>query len=169
MKPFAFALSLVLLAGVLGSAVPAAEPVPVATLWGIEISPGIKLFNVRYGTAFIGTASGNLSGTWAVTFNYTPPNPGAGAINYIKGGSWTLYVYQGGVYKGKLYGSITGGEAHWDDDGSRAHAWVNLKVLGGTGAYFVRVAQAGLAIPTIRLVVTEHSATKRLSRPWWAA
>lgn len=37
-------------------------------LRGIEVSPGVIVNGVRYGTSFIGSAAGDLQGTWMVTF-----------------------------------------------------------------------------------------------------
>jgi hypothetical protein len=106
-----------------------------ATLQGLEISPGVVLGNRRVGTSFVGHASGQLPGLWAASFSYSPPSPGPNVVNAIQGGVWEVSVVRNGRLRGKLVGTITGGTASWNADGTVAAIAVSLKVLRGTGAY----------------------------------
>jgi hypothetical protein len=105
-------------------------------LSGIEVSPGIIFGNTRYGATFVGTATGDLPGFWAVSINYSPPHPGPGVTNNIVGGRWSLAVYNQGVFQGLLFGQVGSGTVTWDSTGTvAAISDNNLTILGGTGAF----------------------------------
>lgn len=107
-------------------------------LEGIEISLGIIIRDVRVGTAFAGCADGDLPGTWAVSFRYSPPHPGLGVTNYILGGTWSLAVRQSGRVVGRLYGTVEQGAAVWNAEPwqpEEAAIWADLKIVGGTGRF----------------------------------
>lgn len=125
----AFVLSLV-------AATPARAATPHNdTISGIEIFPGVVVGAVRYGATFVGRATGDLPGYIVASINYTPPNPGPGVTNTVVGGKWTLSVYNGGEFQGKLTGTITGGAAQWNATGTLASVNLVLGVVSGTGAY----------------------------------
>ena len=118
----------------------AATPARAATLHndtvsGIELFPGFVVGEVRYGAAFVARATGDLPGYITAYINYTPPNPGPGVTNTVVGGRWALSVYQGGEFKGKLAGTISGGAATWNATGTLATIKLDLAVVGGTGTY----------------------------------
>ncbi len=105
------------------------------TISGIEVFPGFVVGQVRYGATFVGRATGELPGYIVASINYTPPNPGPGVTNNVVGGRWTLSVYEGGEFQGKLTGAIGGGAAAWNADGTLATINLNLTIASGTGAY----------------------------------
>jgi hypothetical protein len=105
------------------------------TVSGIEVFPGFVVGAVRYGATFVGRATGELPGYIVASINYTPPNPGPGVTNNVVGGRWTLSVYRDGELQGRLSGSIAGGAATWNADGTLAAINLGLSVASGTGAY----------------------------------
>jgi hypothetical protein len=105
------------------------------TVAGIEIFPGFVVGQVRYGATFVARATGDLPGYISAYINYTPPQPGPGVTNTVVGGRWTLSVYQGGEFQGRLSGAIAGGAATWNSTGTLATINLNLAVASGTGAY----------------------------------
>jgi len=118
------------------AATPARAATPhTDTVSGFEIFPGVVVGDVRFGATFVGRATGDLPGYIAASINYTPPNPGPGVTNAVVGGRWTLSVYQGGEFKGRLTGTITGGTAAWNATGTLASVNLGFAVVSGTGAY----------------------------------
>ena len=105
------------------------------TVSGIEIFAGFAFGGVRYGATFVGRATGDVPGYITAYINYTPPNPGPGVTNTVVGGRWTLSVYQGGEFQGRLSGAIAGGAATWNATGTLASIDLVLTVVSGTGAY----------------------------------
>jgi len=116
---------------------PEEQPDYTDHLEGIEISPGIIIKGVRVGTAFVGWADGDLPGTWAISFRYSPPHPGPGIPNVILGGAWSLAVRQSGRVVGRLYGNVEEGMALWNpkEEPEEAAVCVHLSILGGTGRF----------------------------------
>lgn len=111
------------------------EPPPDYTshLNFIEISPGIVWGDTRYGTAFIGRATGDLSGTSSVMFCYTPPHPGPGVVNEIQGGEWSLSIRYWFCVVGRLSGNLDSGTAVWDADGNTAEVTAIGSITRATG------------------------------------
>lgn len=104
-------------------------------LRGIEVSPGFIIGNTRVGTTFVGGATGQLPGAWAVSVNYTPPAPGMNVTNTIVGGRWELAVFRNRRFVGKLFGTVTTGTVSWNKDGTEAGVAASLTVNGGTGLF----------------------------------
>ncbi len=98
--------------------------------------------------------------TWTVSFQYSPPHPGGGVVNDIRGGTWSLTAS-----RGTLFGNVTGGEADRNTAGTEATAVVNLTILGGTGklagatgtAQFSGVLSHETLIPTMSGVLVLNS------------
>lgn len=105
------------------------------TLTGIEISPGFIHNGTRYGAAFVGQATGDLPGGWAVSVNYTPPHPGPSVTNTIVGGTWSVAVVTQGHFRGLVFGKVLSGTVVWNADGTQATITATLSVQGGTGAF----------------------------------
>jgi hypothetical protein len=121
-----------------GTGVAAQQPDYTDHLAGIEISPGLIIKGVRVGTAFLGSATGGLPGTWTVSFCYAPPHPGLGVTNVIQGGTWSLAVRRSGSVVGRLFGTIKTGAATWNDspeEPEEAAVWADMNILGGSGEF----------------------------------
>lgn len=138
MRRFCYAVVVALLLSAVVSPATAQTVLPDYSVQfrGIEVSLGVIFNDVRYGTSFVGSASGDLQGTWAVSFCYTPPHPGLGVTNEILGGTWALSVRRAGRVVGTLFGTIEQGEAKWNGlstEPEEAAVWAYLNVTGGTG------------------------------------
>jgi hypothetical protein len=140
-RTFLLAVGLLVAAVLLVPAQQGAAQSPVegtdTMMLGIEVSPGIIIAGTRYGAAFTGLSFGDLPGTWVVTIRYNnPPAPKPGVTNHIVGGSWLLNVYQFGVYRGSIWGVVTGGTATWPSQGDQvADVKAGLSITGGSGAF----------------------------------
>jgi hypothetical protein len=135
MKRLVLAIALAFVLSSLAAAPARAATLHNDTVSGVEIFPGFVVGEVRYGATFVGRATGDLPGYIVASINYTPPNPGPGVTNAVVGGRWTLSVYQGGEFQGKLTGTIAGGAAAWNATGTLASINLTLAVVSGTGAY----------------------------------
>jgi hypothetical protein len=136
MKGSALSMALLWLGGILSSASAQVPTIHSDSLQGIEISPGIILGGTRFGATFVGFASGQLPGTFAVSVNYRPPAPGPKVLNTFVGGVWQVAVYKGGRFQGTLYGEITGGSAKWNSTGTVTESLsADLSIVGGTGMF----------------------------------
>ncbi|HEX5504750.1 MAG TPA: hypothetical protein VFW96_19185 [Thermomicrobiales bacterium] len=126
-----------LLLGLLGAAPALAAPAATrtATMSGFEVFPGFATGMTRVGATFVGTASGDLPGAWAVTVDYSPPAIGPAATNTIVGGSWYLAVYHDGEFDGVLWGDLAGGTVQWNAAGDMATLDATLTIVGGTGEF----------------------------------
>jgi hypothetical protein len=135
MKRLACAMTLSVLAGLLWAPLVLAATAYTDTLQGVEISPGIIIGNTRVGTTFVGIATGQRPGTWAISLNYTPPRPGPNVTNTIVTGTWELAVFQNRRLVGRLFGTVANGTASWIPGGTVAAVSANLTVTRGTGAF----------------------------------
>ena len=135
MKRLVLAIALAVVLSSFTAAPARAATLHTDTVSGVEIFPGFVVGQVRYGATFVGRATGDLPGYIVASINYTPPNPGPSVTNNVIGGRWTLSVYQGGEFRGKLAGTIAGGAATWNDTGTLARINLALTLVSGTGAY----------------------------------
>lgn len=102
---------------------------------GRAVFPGAVIGDVRYGVTFSGTSTGSLPGWWMVTLNYTPSSAAGGMVNNVMGGRWQFTQFENGLYKGSLYGNVTGGQIVRDPTGVWAEVEAEFVITGGTGAY----------------------------------
>ena len=102
---------------------------------GRAVFPGAVIGNVRYGVTFSGTATGSLPGWWTVALNYTPGSAAGGMVNNVVGGRWQFTQFENGLYKGSLFGDVTGGRIVRDPTGALADVEADFVISGGTGAY----------------------------------
>jgi hypothetical protein len=102
----------------------------ISNIAGAETSAGSVEDGVRYGTTFIGPATGDVAGTFVASINYSPPNPGPNVVNTVVGGTWSITSGAGSVS-----GVFSSGTAVWDDKEEVATISVIMKVLGGSGIY----------------------------------
>ena len=102
----------------------------ISEISGGETSAGQIEEGVRYGATFVGTATGDVAGTFNASIDYSPPNPGAGVTNTVVSGTWSVTSDSGGVS-----GVFLGGTAVWDEAGEIAEIHVIMKVHGRSGEY----------------------------------
>jgi hypothetical protein len=102
----------------------------VIDISGAETSAGSIEDGVRYGATFIGTATGDVAGTFNASINYSPPNPGPNVVNNVVGGTWSITSGPGSIS-----GIFSSGTATWDDQEEIATISVIMKVLIRSGIY----------------------------------
>lgn len=140
MKAIRIAIAAILLTliNVTAIALPvSAQTTYTSTVNGIEVFPGYKCGDVRYGATFVSQATGELSGALGATINYTPNSPVPNGINTIVGGYWSLAVKQSGKIVGLIAGKVTGGNATWTGGSGTdtGKVLLSLSITGGTGIY----------------------------------
>ncbi len=104
--------------------------VSVSSVRGEETSAGSIDGDTRYGATFVGSAIGDVPGTFRATLNYTPPYPGAGVANTIVGGTWSITHATGAVT-----GIFQGGVVQWDEANESATINAIMKVMARSGAF----------------------------------
>ena len=113
-----------------GGAVMAATKPFTDTVQGVEVSAGQIVGDTRVGVTFVGHADGQFPGVMYASLNYTPPQPVAGEVNQIVGGTWSLKGP-----KGVLFGTFTGGTVTWNPDGT-ADVYAEMAISGGGSGRF---------------------------------
>lgn len=120
------------------------EPIgTVVSVNAIEVTDGLAGFDsdkqeTQFGYSFLGRTTGAFPGSFTLSMNCSPAIAVPGDTSPLKGGSWTLPVYNAGLksgYAGSLYGTIAKGQMTWDKTGTSANVYIVLNVDGGTQSW----------------------------------
>jgi hypothetical protein len=127
------------------AAAQAADPTPVWTgssfgekMNGVEVSNGVADLedNMTWGKTI--TLRGE-SGEFTANINTIGTKPDIASGNKVVGGTWTLTVYKGGLFYGKMFGEFVGGIIEYQTDENGAilseHIRAEMVIKGGEEAY----------------------------------
>jgi hypothetical protein len=127
----AMVLASLLVSLLAGGAALAATKTYTDRVQGVEVSAGQIVGDTRVGVTFVGHADGQFPGVMYASLNYTPPQPVAGEVNQIVGGTWSLTGPEG-----VLIGTFTGGTVKWNADGTVAKVNAEMAISGGGSGRF---------------------------------
>lgn len=105
-------------------------------LHGFEVFPGVGTplsRTTRYGAAFVAAERGGAAMLGWV--NYAPIFFGPDTECAVVGGRWFVLAREGGVYRGLLHGSFTGGTVRWNRRAKIARTSLQMQVSGGTRSW----------------------------------
>lgn len=138
--------------------------IPAIFYVGLETSKGVTdtVSGITYGNTFALSSTGEWDARYlTISINGPAASEELGEQGNITGGTWSLVIFNEGVYAGTLYGEILSGDTQniTDETGRlvQKRSRISLRSIGGTGIYDKKIYEN---IPDVLDITTDLDSAK---------